>query len=133
MINDIGLILGCVILTIQIKEKTPPKIVSEHYLSLMNAPTELFNPYRLLIMQDLVGNRIVEYRQLKYSIPGITDGNLANNLKVLEQAGYLTVEKEVVERKIRTSYEVTEKGLSAFKQLKDALLYFFGEVKSCNE
>jgi DNA-binding PadR family transcriptional regulator len=84
-------------------------------------------------MQDLTGNIIVEYRQLKHSIPGMTDGNLASNLKVLEQAGYVIMQKEIVDRKVRTSYEITDKGVTAFKQFAEALSQFFKEVKSCNE
>jgi DNA-binding HxlR family transcriptional regulator len=119
--------------TVQIKHGTSRKLIAEDYLSLTDVPPELFNPCRMLIMQDLTRHGIVEYRELKHSIPGMTDGNLASHLKVLEQAGYVQVQKEIVDRKIRTSYEITGKGLKVSKQLMKALSLFYKEVGSCNE
>jgi DNA-binding PadR family transcriptional regulator len=122
-----------VILTVQIKRETGHKIIPEDYLSLTNVPPELFNSYRMLIMQDFVRHGIAEYRQLKNSIPKITDGNLASHLKVLEKGGYIRIHKEIVDRKIRTSYEITDKGFATFKQFADAITTFFREGESCNE
>lgn len=118
-------------MTIQIR-KAPKNLITEHYLSLIDAPTELFNPYRMLIMQDLSGNAVVEYRQLKHSIPEITDGNLASHLRVLERAGYIKMQKEILDKKIRTSIELTDKGLAAYNRLKETLSFFIREVDTCN-
>lgn len=63
----------------------------------------------------------VEFRQLRYNIPRITDGNLASHLGVLEKMGYVRCHKEVVKRKIRTSYEITKKGRKDFQRLKHSL------------
>ena len=76
-------------------------------------------------MQCLMRHGNVEFRQLKYAIPRITDGNLASHLKVLEQSGYIKVHKEIIDRKIRTSYEITEEGKKDFKQLRDVLIEFY--------
>ena len=40
-----------------------------------------------------------------------TDGNLSANLAKLEEAAYLTVKKEFVGKKTRTTYTVTPLGL----------------------
>ncbi|HMQ00242.1 MAG TPA: transcriptional regulator, partial [Cyclobacteriaceae bacterium] len=52
---------------------------------------------------------------------GITDGNLAANLKALEKEKYVSVSKSFVERKPKTKYKATEKGRNAFKRHLDAL------------
>ena len=109
----------------------------EDDLALLVAPTKLFHPYRLLIMNTLKLHGNVEFRQLKHNIPQITDaraqitdGNLAGHLRVLEKSGYIHCHKEVVNRKLRTSYEITTKGRKAFEQLKTLLDNFTKEDDS---
>jgi len=72
-------------------------------------------------MKTLTLHGNVEFRQLKHNIPQITDGNLAGHLRLLEKSGYIRCHKEVVNRKLRTSYEITAKGRNAFEQLITAL------------
>ena len=93
----------------------------EDDLGLLRAPTKLFHPYRMLIMNTLKLHGNVEFRQLKHNIPKVTDGNLATHLGVLEKSGYIHCHKEVVNRKVRTSYEITAKGRKAFEHLIIAL------------
>jgi len=104
-----------------IRGKPIEKLFPEDYLDLINAPTKLFHPYRLLIMKTLVLHGNVEFRQLRHNIPEITDGNLASHLGVLEKTGYVCCHKEIVNRKLRTSYEITEKGRKDFEQLMNSL------------
>lgn len=96
-------------------------LIREDYLDLMGSPTVLFHPYRLIIMQTLSYHGNVEYRALKHSIPEITDGNLASHLRMLESSGYVRCHKEIVGRKPRTSYEITEKGRTSFEEIKNSL------------
>ena len=44
---------------------------------------------------------------------GVSDGNLAMHLRVLEDAGYVSVRKEFVGRRPRTTYAATAGGRSA--------------------
>ena len=104
-----------------IRGKPIEKLFPEDYLDLINAPTKLFHPYRLLIMKTLVLHGNVEFRQLRHNIPEITDGNLASHLGVMEKTGYVHCHKEIVNRKLRTSYEITEKGRKDFEQLVNSL------------
>lgn len=96
-------------------------IFPEDYLDLIKAPTKLFHPYRLLIMQTIMLHGTVEFRQLRHNIPEITDGNLASHLGVLEKLEYVRCHKEVVNRRLRTSYETTEDGRKAYDQLLKSL------------
>lgn len=93
----------------------------EDDFGLINAPTKLFHPYRMIIMKAIMLHGNVEFRQLKHNIPRITDGNLASHLGVLEKMDYVRCHKEVVKRKIRTSYEITKKGRKDFRRLKHSL------------
>ena len=104
-----------------LKGKRSNTLLSEDYLALLNAPPKLFHPYRLLIMQTLMLHGSVEFRQLRHSIPEITDGKLASHLRVLEKLGYVHCHKEIVRRKLRTSYEITEEGRKDFERLIDSL------------
>jgi len=97
------------------------KLVHEDYLDLVNVPPILFHPYRMLIMQTLIFHGNAEFRQLKYAIPEMTDGNLASHLRLLERSGYIHCHKEIVDRKLRTSYEITKNGRKSFEQLKQSL------------
>jgi DNA-binding HxlR family transcriptional regulator len=105
----------------------------EEYLQLTDVPLELFNPYRLLIMQALIRHGNVEFRQLKPVLPGMTDGNLASHLRALEKLRFIETEKEIVDRKMRTSYEITNEGRKAFEYLKNALNAFYNEGETKNE
>lgn len=51
----------------------------------------------------------------------LTDGNLGAHLAKLEEAGYLWLQKEFVERKPRTFLSVTAKGRAAFEEHVAAL------------
>jgi DNA-binding HxlR family transcriptional regulator len=95
--------------------------IREDYLDLVKSPTVLFHPYRLIIMQTLSYHGNVEYREMRHSIPDITDGNLASHLRALEGCRYIRYHKEIVGRKPRTSYEITEEGRKAFEEVKGSL------------
>jgi DNA-binding transcriptional ArsR family regulator len=72
------------------------------------------NRVRLGIMSVLLVGDPIDFTTLR-SLLGVTDGNLASHLKVLEEHRYVKVKKEFVGRKPQTSYLVTEAGRRAFK------------------
>ncbi|TAE59174.1 MAG: transcriptional regulator [Bacteroidetes bacterium] len=51
----------------------------------------------------------------------ISDGNLASHIHSMEKKGLLTVSKEFVGRKPRTSYQATAEGRKAFEAHLNAL------------
>jgi DNA-binding HxlR family transcriptional regulator len=75
---------------------------------------------RLQIMSILMTNEIFDFNTLKEMI-GITDGNLASNIKALEKEKYISVSKSFVQRKPNTKYKITERGRNAFRNHLDAL------------
>ena len=75
---------------------------------------------RLSICSTLAARRTVDYLELR-TLLGLTDGNLAGHLRVLEKAGYVAFEKSFVERKTRTSYKLTAAGRRAFEKYVSVL------------
>ena len=69
---------------------------------------------RLAIMSTLAGVAGLEFNQLK-GLLGLTDGNLATHARVLEDAGYLAIEKRFKGRKPQTVYALSAKGRTAFR------------------
>lgn len=104
-----------------LKRKPFVGLFPEDYIELIEIPTSLFHPFRLVIMKTLLLHGNVEFRQFRYAIQGITDGNLASHLRVLEKSGYVRCYKEIIDRKPRTSYEITKKGRKAFEELENSL------------
>jgi DNA-binding MarR family transcriptional regulator len=68
----------------------------------------------LMVRQSLDFNSIKELLQL-------SDGNLASHISALEKAEYITITKEFVGKKTKTSYSATTIGKQAFKDHIDAL------------
>lgn len=68
---------------------------------------------RLAIMSALIASEAMEFTALRDLIKA-TDGNLSANLKKLEDAGYISVRKEFINRKPASSYSLTENGKTAF-------------------
>lgn len=75
---------------------------------------------RLQIMSILMTNEVFDFNTLKEMV-GITDGNLASNIKALEKEKYISVSKSFVQRKPNTKYKITERGRNAFRNHLDAL------------
>jgi DNA-binding HxlR family transcriptional regulator len=120
-------------LTLEIKRRKPFSLVEDDDFALTKTSMVLFHPDRMIIMKALFYHGAVEFRQLKNNIPGITDGRLASHLKALERRNFIEVHKEVIDRKLRTSYEITEDGWKAFKAFKAALKAFLKIGGSCYE
>ena len=84
------------------------------------------NKVRLGIMSLLMVEEWVEFTKIKQLLE-LTDGRLASHVKVLEDEGFLTLKKEFVGRKPKTSYKATKLGKKAFQ---DHLLALEKLIKS---
>ncbi len=78
------------------------------------------NRIRLAIMSVLSVREEIDFNDLKEML-GVTDGNLATHVAVLERQKYLKVKKSFAGRKPRTTYTITESGGKAFAGHVDAL------------
>jgi DNA-binding PadR family transcriptional regulator len=80
---------------------------------------------RLALLSLLAGVEEAEFTWLR-SKTGSTDGNLGAQLLKLEEAGYIAVEKEFVERKPQSTYRITEAGRRSLSEYVQALKQLLG-------
>jgi DNA-binding MarR family transcriptional regulator len=83
----------------------------------------IHQPVRLRVMASLValdGEQQIDFRSLG-NLLTLTDGNLGSHLQTLEEAGYVKIKKEFVNRKPRTSISLTRKGRYEFEEHVAAL------------
>ncbi len=83
----------------------------------------IHQPVRLHIMaalHALAPNQEIEFTTLR-DLLGLTDGNLLVHLRKLEEAGYISMTKAVVERKQRTYISMERAGRKAFEAYLHAL------------
>ncbi len=89
--------------------------------------TVIHQPVRLKIMAALkalpVGEQL-EFVRLK-KIVGTTEGNLGAHIQTLEEAGYVTVEKDFADNRPRTRVKLTKQGRKSFE---DYVAYLRGII-----
>jgi DNA-binding MarR family transcriptional regulator len=68
---------------------------------------------RLAVMAYLSGAGSADFSELRAKTK-TTDGNLSVNLRKLEAAGYVVIEKKFVDRRPQTLCHLTEEGRSAW-------------------
>ena len=90
--------------------------------------TKLDNRVRLGIMSILMVDDWVDFTTIKDRL-GVSDGNLASHLRVLENEEYVKMEKQFLGRKPRTTYNATILGRKAFERHLDALEQLLGKDK----
>ncbi len=71
---------------------------------------------RLGIISALIGGDKMEFTFLRNTL-NLSDGNLSVQIRKLEEAGYIRVEKIFVDRKPKTFCRITSKGQKALLNL----------------
>ena len=71
---------------------------------------------RLGIISALIGGDKLEFTYLRNTL-NLSDGNLSVQIRKLEEAGYIKVEKVFVDRKPKTFCKITRKGRKAIRNL----------------
>ncbi len=77
----------------------------------------IHEPSRLVIMAQLYVVQSADFLFLQRQTQ-MTPGNLSAHLSKLEDAGYVEITKEFIERKPHTALALTRKGRDAFKQYR---------------
>ncbi len=75
---------------------------------------------RLGILAVLAESRRADFNYLRDAL-GLTEGNLSRHLRVLEEAGYVRIDKTFEGRRPRTWVSMTKLGRSAFASELDSL------------
>lgn len=82
---------------------------------------------RLGVMSFLANEDAASFTELKDAL-GVTQGNLSIQMRKLEDAGYIAVEKSIVGRKPLTTVRLTSEGREAFKLYLEALTGVLGSA-----
>ena len=77
----------------------------------------IHEPARFMIMAYLFVVESTDFLFLQHQTQ-MTPGNLSAHLSKLEEAGYVEITKEFIERKPHTALALTKKGRDAFKQYR---------------
>jgi DNA-binding MarR family transcriptional regulator len=81
---------------------------------------------RLGVMAYLANAEVADFNELK-SVLEVTQGNLSVQLRKLEEAGYVTIEKGFLGRKPRTQVRISDAGRRAFAAYLEALGKLIGQ------
>jgi len=87
----------------------------------------IHEPSRLMIMAQLYVIQSADFLFLLQQIQ-MTPGNLSSHLSKLEEAGYVEITKEFIERKPHTALALTEKGRAAFKEYRKKVKQFVDKL-----
>ena len=81
---------------------------------------------RLGVMAYLANAEVADFNELK-TLLEVTQGNLSVQLRKLEEAGYVTIEKSFLGRKPRTQIRISTAGRKAFAAYLEALGRVIGQ------
>ena len=87
----------------------------------------IHEPSRLMIMAQLYVVQSADFLFLQNQMQ-MTPGNLSAHLSKLENAGYVEVTKEFIERKPHTALTLTKKGRAAFKEYRKKVKQFVDKI-----
>jgi DNA-binding MarR family transcriptional regulator len=93
------------------------KLLPNSDINVENIDPLIHEPSRLMIMAQLYVVQSADFLFLQRQTQ-MTPGNLSAHLRKLEDAGYVEITKEFIERKPHTALALTKKGRSAFKQYR---------------
>jgi DNA-binding transcriptional ArsR family regulator len=84
----------------------------------------IHEPARLMIMAILY---VVERADFLFLLQqtGLTQGNLSSHLSRLEEAGYIDIKKEFIEKRPHTMLKLTEDGRIAFEEYRRSMEELF--------
>ena len=88
--------------------------------SLRNLDRLIHEPTRLMIITQLYVVESADFLFLQKQLK-MTPGNLSSHLTKLEDAGYVEIVKEFIDKKPHTALKLTHKGKQAFKNYRKNL------------
>ena len=105
----------------------PPEAGSEELQSIADIDRTVHAPARLMILAYLT---VVDSADFVFLMrqTGLTRGNLSSHLRKLEEAAYIGVEKEFVDRIPRTLIRLTDRGRDAIQQYRTRMQQVLDEL-----
>jgi DNA-binding MarR family transcriptional regulator len=105
----------------------PGKTSDDELNAIQNIDKMIHEPARLLLMAHLFVVESADYLFLQRQT-GLTWGNISSHLRKLENAGYVAVEKEFIDKKPHTTLKLTDKGRKAFKEYRKNMKQVFEDL-----
>jgi DNA-binding MarR family transcriptional regulator len=93
--------------------------------SLAEVDKMVHEPGRLAILTYLSMVKSADFLFIQ-NVTGLTKGNLSSHMRKLEDAGYIQVIKEFVDRKPHTMLRITPMGLRAYEDYKQSMARILG-------
>ena len=87
------------------------------------------SPARLMILAYLAAVDSADFIFLMNQV-GLTRGNLSSHLKTLEEAGYVDIQKEFVDKMPRTLIQLTDAGREAIRTYRQQMRVILDELLS---
>jgi DNA-binding MarR family transcriptional regulator len=94
---------------------------------IQNIDRLIHEPSRLTIMMHLYVVESADFQFLQHQT-GMTPGNLSSHLRKLEDAGYVEVTKEFLDRTPHTALKLTRKGREALKEYRRNVKRFIDKL-----
>ena len=88
--------------------------------SIADLDRAIHSPARLMILAYLAAVDSADFIFLMNQV-GLTRGNLSSHLKTLEEAGYISIQKEFVEKVPRTLIRLTSEGRDAIHNYREQM------------
>lgn len=106
-----------------------PKNKDAHLPTVDEVDKVIHESARLIIMANL---SLVESADFLFVMKqtGLTFGNLSSHMKKLEEAGYIEILKEFVDRRPRTTLKLTQTGRKAFMTYRNSMRLLFDQTDS---
>jgi DNA-binding MarR family transcriptional regulator len=95
--------------------------------AIQNIDKIIHEPARLLLMAHLFVVESADFLFLQRQT-GLTWGNMSSHLSKLENAGYVAVEKEFIDKKPHTTLKLTDKGRKAFNEYRKSMKQVFEDL-----
>jgi len=102
-------------------------VSDEERESVIDIDKLIHEPARLMIMAQLY---VVDEADFIFLMrqTGLTWGNLSSHLSKLEEAEYIEVQKEFLDKKPRTILKLTKKGRESFREYRRAMDHVLSDL-----
>ena len=101
--------------------------MSSNPSNLKNIDRLIHEPTRLLIISQLYVIESADFLFLQNQLQ-MTPGNLSSHLSKLEEADYVEIVKEFIDRKPHTALKLTKKGREAFNEYRKNIKKVFEDL-----
>jgi len=104
-----------------------PNKTNDELKAISNINKIIHEPARLIITAHLYVVESADFLFLQRQT-GLTWGNISSHIRKLENAGYVAVNKEFIDKKPHTTLKLTDKGRAAFQEYRKNMKQVFEDL-----